>query len=230
MAIEVSARREGELRCVFCREELTGGIETCPGCGATCHPACRAEMSRCATIGCSGVRAEGGASPRPRASSRRARLADVAEPERSRAHPRERPPRASDSSPDDGVQRPRTPAEHVLWSAAGASVGVLIGVFVAFGFSRHGIETSLAVRCCSIGLVLGALEGAFIGALGVRSQPRFPGDSESSPTVVLVTLLLVPCAVVGEVFARQLHAPSAAGGVAAVLLVLPLLLRWLGFG
>ncbi|MCO5171674.1 MAG: hypothetical protein M9894_35675 [Planctomycetes bacterium] len=60
---------DGARRCPLCRDALAPGgpVEECAGCGTGYHPACRRELSRCATLGCG----EAAAPPRPRAPRRR---------------------------------------------------------------------------------------------------------------------------------------------------------------
>jgi len=224
--VEILARRDGEVRCVFCRGELTGGIETCPGCRATFHPACRAEMSRCATIGCSGVRGEEGSSARRRPP--RGSTAEVARRRPSAATP----DRSVEADPDDSpaLDRARTHEQFMRWSAVGAVVGVLIGLCGAYADSRHGIEVGPALRLGGLGLMLGAVEGVFIGAVGVRRKPFFSGKGKNNPTTVVQMMLFAPCGAAGAVIAEHFHVNPFVGGVAAFLLVLPWLLRWLGMG
>lgn len=235
--LEVSARRGGgEVRCVFCRDELIGAIETCPGCGATFHPACRAEMARCTTIGCSGVRGAEDSRSR-RKSTRQARLAaepagttpprpvDAVEP------PRRRTSRSASwaRADDGGFYGARTPQEFLVWGGIGAGAGLTLGLLVAYMASRHGIDLRLALRFGGIGALLGLVEGVVIGAVGVRRQPVL-GGRRKNPTTAVQAVLCMPCAFLGAIVADHLHVSPFLGMFAAVLLVIPLLLRWLGFG
>lgn len=222
--VEVSARRDGEVNCVFCREELTGAIETCPGCGATFHPACRAEMPRCATIGCSGVRGAGGSRPR-----RRAPRSDTVEPAPAASRPLFPPVRAIDDG-SDHLKRARTPEQFMRWGSVGAAIGLGVGLIAAFLVSRHGLDLGAAIVLGGGGLVLGLVEGLVIGAVGVRAEPLLPARGGKNPTIALEALICMPFAVVGEVVNLNFHGTPGVGSLVSFLVVLPFLLRWLGFG
>jgi hypothetical protein len=47
----VSARPSPDLRCAYCHGAAEGAV-ACSGCGTFLHPACRAEVGSCVTLGC----------------------------------------------------------------------------------------------------------------------------------------------------------------------------------
>lgn len=59
MSVTVRPRPDGPRSlCPFCREQAGEDVAPC-ACGVIYHPECRAELSRCATIGCAGKSAGG---------------------------------------------------------------------------------------------------------------------------------------------------------------------------
>jgi hypothetical protein len=59
VSVSVRARPGGPRTCPFCRDEAGEDVTPC-ACGVIYHPECRAELSRCATIGCAGKSATPG--------------------------------------------------------------------------------------------------------------------------------------------------------------------------
>lgn len=50
--IDVQAVPRDNAACPYCRDGLQEPLWTCPGCEVVYHQACRAELGRCATLGC----------------------------------------------------------------------------------------------------------------------------------------------------------------------------------
>jgi len=50
--IEVQGTSRSNEVCPYCRDGLQEPLWTCPGCEVVYHQACRAELGRCATLGC----------------------------------------------------------------------------------------------------------------------------------------------------------------------------------
>lgn len=59
MSVSVRARPGGPRQCPFCRDAAGEDVAPC-ACGVSYHPECRAELSRCVTIGCAGKSAAPG--------------------------------------------------------------------------------------------------------------------------------------------------------------------------
>lgn len=129
--VRASGTGDGARRCPLCRDALAPGapVDECAGCGTGYHPACRRELSRCATLGCG----EAPAPPRPRAPRRRAPW--VPAPDELHQLP------ADDDAEDDDAPRPRPPGLFLLIArAALANPGpwlgaALIGAAVAFSLT-----------------------------------------------------------------------------------------------
>ena len=48
--------RTGSMRCALCHDALGPSTCACPSCGSVVHLDCRAELARCPTLACPGVR------------------------------------------------------------------------------------------------------------------------------------------------------------------------------
>ena len=102
--------------------------------------------------------------------------------------------------------------------------------------SRQSADTSMRVVVLRRTLAadadyrLGAADGAIVGWLGVRREPLIASRGDSNPTTALLGILVGAFAVAGAILGDLLHVPALAGSIASLLVVLPLLLRWLGFG
>lgn len=244
MKIDITTREGAHERptCVYCRDEVgrSDALGLCPACGVTFHEPCRAELSRCPTPGCVGLDEE--------AFTARQRADEEAEREARRAEARARRdaedrgvrvdaprPRRAPARAVDGVDWTSHPVEDEaprVWRAtgtnqlaacffAGALVGGVVGLLLAYVTSRRGLGADELMTWVPPAAALGALDAVIVGALGVRR-----GASSAPALSTLGTAALATA--VGAGMALDLGATAAVGAVLGLLVGLPLALRLRG--
>jgi len=247
--IEVAARTDERPRCVYCRDEVTPAeLDECPGCRTTLHVACRAELGRCPTAGCADARVvvapiEPGADAeaerrRRREAARARREAEDAALLASRRPLRQlsREARAA-SRPWPGVHRPESLRGLVLWLVGGALVGLAVGLIIASASSRHSLEAAQVWRWVPGAVLVGLLEAGSLAAFGIRKAPlvrvRYSskGGRRHHDAAPLVCACLVVATFAGAWLGASVGRETGlfVGLLAAPLLVLAPVLRWLGW-
>lgn len=122
---------------------------------------------------------------------------------------------------------PYTGQQKVSNTAGGAALGALAGGCVAHFTSRHGVELAHLLRWVPALAALGALEGAAVGAIGVRREPIVRWGKDRDATC-LVAVLVAACMSATTALGVLVDAPLLVGPVAGFLLGLPVALRAFG--